>query len=122
MTSYLGHYEFYAETYDVCSKYLGENRKKSIEEQPEKFAVGVAYGHEVLQSDVPHSEQAAGEKRDYYSDHRALGVIAVVDMHTRTRSLVRREKERVEAVENRVQLAESAPFLKLRLNLVDVSF
>ncbi len=35
----------------------------------------------VLESDVPHSEQTAGEKRHDHCDHCAFRVVAVVYVH-----------------------------------------
>lgn len=122
MSAHLRDYEFYSESNYICGKNLWQYGKKSVKEKSEKFSVRIADRHEVLKSYIPHSEEAAGEKRYHYGDHGSLRIVAVVYVYSRARSLVRSEKECVEAVENRMKLAQFSPFLKVRLDFVDISF
>lgn len=76
----------------------------------------------MLIADIPHSKQAAGKQSEHDYYHRALGVVAVVDVHSRSRCLVGSEQEGIEAIKYGVKLAEASSFFKLRLYLVNFIF
>ncbi len=81
--------------------------------------VGVADGKRMLKPDVPHAEKTAGEKGYHHHDHRALRVVAIMDMHAGAGGLVGGEKECVEPVEHGVKFLKLAPFLELWFHTVD---
>ena len=114
--------KFDTETYDVGGQYHRQYGEESVEKETEEIAARVAYGHKMLQTDVPHSEQTAGQQRYHYRDHRALGIVAVVDVYSRLRRLVGCEQEGIEAVEYGMKLAQLPSLFEIGLDLVDLFF
>ena len=81
MTSKLRYYKFYSQSYDICCENLWQNGEESIKKQFKETMVQLSDSPLVLESDVPHSEQTAGEKRHDHCDHCAFRVVAVVYVH-----------------------------------------
>ena len=48
----------------------------------EEAVVGVACGKRVLQSYVPHAEEATWKEREHHYNHRAFGVVGIVDVYS----------------------------------------
>ena len=80
MTSKLRYYKFYSQSYDICCENLWQNGEESIKTVQRNYGQ-LSDSSVVLESDVPHSEQTAGEKRHDHCDHCAFRVVAVVYVH-----------------------------------------
>ena len=120
----LSHGELDAQTNDVTNKNIRQHSQQTeAESLPEQSRSQSAHelsgSQQVLIADIVHAEKHTRNECEHYVDHRALGVIARMDLRAKALAGgVRREEETLETVEQGPECVQLAAFLKVRAELL----
>ena len=120
----LSHGELYSKAHDITNQDIRQHGEQTEPESlPEQrsgeSAEELSGSQQVLVADVVHAEKHTRNECEHYVDHRALGVIARVNLRAEALAGgVRREEEALKAVEQGPQRVQLAAFLKVRTELL----
>lgn len=67
----------------------------------------------MLQTNIVHTKQQAGQQSYHHYDHRPFQIHCIANVTTIARRCIRHEKERFKRIKGRMQFTETAPGFKI---------